>query len=78
MESGRGEQGRRSFPPFPHCKWIEGGGGANRNVTGKWSIPAVMRKEDEYSGVRLGIMGGLFTIEQKLYCILSTKKKCTT
>jgi len=29
---------------------------------------------DEYSGVRLGIMGGLFTIEQKLYYILSTEK----
>ena len=29
----------------------------------------------EYSGVRLGIMRSLFTIEQKLYCILSTEKK---
>ena len=44
MGKGRGEQGGSSFPLFPHCKWMEGGVGANRNVIGKWSISAVMRK----------------------------------
>lgn len=74
MDGKRQRRARRTLlSPPPHHEWMEGG--MRQEHYGEMVHSCYDEEIDTYSGIRLGIMGSSFTIEQKLYCVLLTEKK---